>query len=158
MLRIGLISSVIPLALAGGIAHEWTSANAPQCFAPAAPAIRTIAFTDDPAQATVSVQLVDAADLADLVIAADNTAAEAEGCSLREMVRSVTINMRPVAGEPVVHLSREADADYRIYVDSAQISARQAAALIVRTRGGHVRLAATPSDDRPTGSIALGLP
>ena len=99
------------------------------------------------------MQLVDGAELADLVIAEDNSANEAESCGLRSMVRSITISARPVAGEPVIYLSREAGADYRVYVNSAQISAQQAAALIVRARGGHMRLAAHGFDDEPTGSI-----
>jgi hypothetical protein len=155
MLRLTMISSVIPLVLAGGLAHDWTSASARQCFAaaPNPPSIRAIAFTDDRAQATVTVQLVDSAELADLVIAEDNSATEAESCSLRAMARSITINARPVAGEPIIYLSQESDADYRVYLNSAQISAHQAAALIVGARGGHMRLAAQPFDTEPTGSI-----
>ena len=155
MLRLAIISSVIPLALAGGVAQDWTSASARQCLATEAlaPSPRRIAFTDDPARATVKVQLVDGAELADLVIAEDNSATEAESCGLRNQVRSITISARPVAGEPVIYLSREADADYRVYVNSAQISAQQAAALIVRARGGHMRLAAHALDNEPTGSI-----
>jgi hypothetical protein len=155
MLRLTIISSVIPLALAGGVIQDWTSISTRQCFAPEAVASvpRRIAFTDDPARATVKVQLVDSAELADLVIAEDNSATEAESCGLRSLARSITISPRPVAGEPVIHLSREADADYRVYVDSAQISAQQAAALIVGARGGHMRLAAHAFDDEPTGSI-----
>jgi hypothetical protein len=155
MLRLAIASSVIPLALAGGVAHDWTSASTRQCLAAVstAPSIRAIAFTDDPARATVRVQLVDGAELADLVIAEDATATEAEGCGLRDMARSITISSRPVAGQPVVYLSHEGDADYRVYLDSAQISARQAAALIVGARGGHMRLAAQSFDTEPTGSI-----
>jgi hypothetical protein len=153
MLRLTLISSVIPLVFAGGFAHHWTSGSIRQCFATAAPSIRAVAFTDDPARATVKVQLIDGAELADLVIAEDISATEAEGCGLRDMARSITISERPVAGEPVVYLSRQADADYRVYVDSAQISVQQAAALIIGVRGGHMRLAAQSPDLEPTGSI-----
>ena len=155
MLRLTIISSVIPLALAGGVAQDWTSTSTLQCFAAHAMASdpRRVAFTDDPAQATVKVQFVDAAELADLVIAEDNSATETESCGLRGLVRSITISARPVAGEPVIHLSREADADYRIYVASRQISNQQAAALIVGARGGHMRLAAHTFDNEPTGSI-----
>jgi hypothetical protein len=155
MLRLSIISSVIPLALAGGFAQDWTSTSTRQCFAAdaVASAPGRVAFTDDPARATVRVQLVDGAELADLVIAEDNSATEPENCGLRGLVRSITISARPVAGEPVIYLSREARADYRVYVDSAQISAQQAAALIVGARGGHMRLAAHAFDNEPTGSI-----
>jgi hypothetical protein len=155
MLRLTIISSVIPLAVIGVVAHDWTSASTRQCLAavPTAPSSRAIAFTDDPARATVRVQLVEGAELADLVIAGDATATEAEECGLRDMARSISISARPMAGEPVVYLSHEGDADYRVYLDSAQISARQAAALIVGARGGHMRLAAHAVDNEPTGSI-----
>jgi hypothetical protein len=155
MLRLAIISSVIPLALAGSIARDWTSASAAQCFGPAAPtAARTIAFTEDPARATVRVQLVQAAEIADLAIVEDNSASEADSCSLRGAARAITISEHPLAGTPVVYLSSDAGADYRIYVDSAQISAQQAAALIVSARGGHTQLAAKPFDPEPTGSIS----
>lgn len=153
MLRLTIISSVVPLVLAGGVVHDWTSASAFDCLATAAPAIRRVAFTDDPALATVRVQLVDGAELADFVVAEDSTAADPPGCSFRDMARTVVISDRPVAGEPVVYLSRASDADYRIYVDSKQVSAEQVAALIVGARGGQMRLAAQPFDHEPTGSI-----
>lgn len=155
MLRLAIISSVIPLALAGSIARDWTSASAAQCFGPATPtAARTIAFTEDPARATVRVQLVQAAEIADLAIVEDNSASEADSCSLRGAARAITISEHPLPGTPVVYLSADAGADYRIYVDSAQISPQQAAALIVSARGGHTQLAAKPFDQEPTGSIS----
>jgi hypothetical protein len=155
MLRLAIVSTVIPLALAGGVARDWTSASASQCFGhEAIPGIaRTIAFTDDPARATVRVQLVQGPELADLAIAEDSTATEAGGCGIRETLRAITIGARPVPGEPIVYLSRNEGADYRIYVDSAHISPREAAALIVSARGGHTQLAAKPFDHEPTGSI-----
>jgi hypothetical protein len=156
MLRLAIISSVIPLALAGGVARDWTSASAAQCFGPETPSsiARTIAFTDDPTLATVRVQLVQAAEIADLAIVEDNSASEADSCSLRGAARAITISAQPVPGAPVVYLSDEANADYRIYVDSTQISPQQAAALIVTARGGHTQLAAKPFDHEPTGSIS----
>jgi hypothetical protein len=154
MLRLTILSSVIPLALAGGVARDWTSASSAQCFGPDIPhATRTIAFTDDPARATVRVQLVQGPELADLAIAEDNTATDGDGCGIRSAVRSITITARPVPGDPVVYLSREGGAHYRIYVDSAQVSAQQAAALIVSARGGHTQLAASPLNDEATGSV-----
>ena len=155
MLRLAIVSSVIGLALAGTVARDWTQASASPCFGVEATssAARTIAFTDDPARATVRVQLVQAPEIADLAIAEDTAASEAEGCGIRSAVRSLTISARPLPGAPVVYLSHEANADYRIYVDSAQISPQQAAALIVSARGGHTQLAAKPFDHEPTGSI-----
>jgi hypothetical protein len=120
MLRLGILSAVIPLALAGGVALEWNSASARQCFG-TAPAARAIAFTDDPAAATVRIQIVDRPELADLAIADDIDVAEAEGCGINDMTRLVSVSAHPRPGEPVAYLSREADADYRIYIDSAKV-------------------------------------
>ena len=154
MLRLSIISSVIPLVLAGGVAHDWTAAPTRQCFAAAtAPSVRAVAFTADPLAATVTVQIVESAELADLAIVDDVAAADASACGLRDAARLVTVSAHPRPGDPVVHLTREADADYRIYVDSATISPKQAAALIVGARGGQMRLAAQPFDAEPTGSV-----
>jgi hypothetical protein len=154
MLRLSILSSVVPLVLAGGVAHDWNSVSAGQCAATGfiAPANRSVAFTDDPSAATVRVQIVEAAELADLAIADDVELAEAQACGMRDMARLVTISADPRPGEPVIHLTREGGADYRIYVDSPKISAQTAAALLVSARGGHTRLAAS-ADAVHTGSL-----
>lgn len=155
MLRFGLLSTVVPLVLAGGVAHDWDLASARHCPASAiAPSVRAVAFTADPAAATVKVQIVEAAELADLVIADDSDATGIRGCSLTDAARLVRIETQPRPGDPLVHLTREDDADYRIYLQSAQVSAEQVAALIVTARGGQLRLAAHPFDDPPTGSVS----
>ena len=46
------------------------------------------------------------------------------------------------ASEPVIYLSTEGAADYRIFVQSKSFSARDAAALIVGARGGNHRMQA----------------
>jgi hypothetical protein len=56
--------------------------------------------------------------------------------------RLVTISANPSPSEPVVHLSQDGPADYRIFVRSRTFSVRDAAALIVRAAGGSRRLAA----------------
>ena len=50
--------------------------------------------------------------------------------------------MSPSASEPVIYLSRQGPADYRIFVQSRTFSARDAAALIVGARGGAKRVRA----------------
>jgi hypothetical protein len=152
MLRFGILLSVIPLVLAGGIPHDWTASSAHPCipagmttirYTPTSmPSARPIAFTSDPALATIKVQIVDNPELADLAIIDDVAAADADGCGIDKMTRLVTISDRPVPGEPVVYMSRDAGADYRIYVVSKKVSYQHAAALIVGARGGHGRLAA----------------
>jgi hypothetical protein len=42
---------------------------------------------------------------------------------------------------PVIYLSTDGSADYRIFVHSKRVTAREAAALIVGARGGQRRLA-----------------
>lgn len=154
MLRLAVLVPLIPLALAGGVAAEWSSVPVARC-ASLATSIRPVAFTSDPLAATVKVQIVEQAELADFAIADDSeVSVDASGCGLREVARLVRLIPAPRAGEAVVYLTREADADYRIYVDSATISTEQAAALIVNARGGHTRLAGRPVDATPTGSIA----
>jgi hypothetical protein len=154
MLRLSILSSVVPLVLAGGVAHDWSAVSARQCTAAGiiAPANRSVAFTDDPLSATVRVQIVESAELADLAIADDTDVAEAPACSIHDVARRVTISAEPVPGEPVIHLTREDAADYRIYVDSARISMQTAAALLVSARGGHTTLAAS-GDALHTGSL-----
>jgi hypothetical protein len=151
MLRLSILSSVIPLALVGGVTHDWTHATAGQCFA--APAARSVAFTADPLAATVKVQIVASAELADLAIVDEAEASEPANCGLDQAARMVTVTTHPQPGEPIVHLSRDDNADYRIYVDSRTISPKQAAALIVAERGGQKRLAGQPADTTTTASI-----
>jgi hypothetical protein len=151
MLRLSILSSVIPLVLIGGVAHDWHSAAARQCFA--APSARTIAFTTDPLAATVKVQIVSSAELADLAIVDEAGPSGPGHCGLDQAAKLVSVSAHPQPGEPIVLLTHEADADYRIYVDSQTISPEQAAALIVAARGGQKRLAGQPIDTATTGSI-----
>jgi hypothetical protein len=154
MLRFGFLCSVIPLVLVGAVAHDWTQASARQCAGLTASSARSMVFTDDPSLATVKVQLVEAAELADLAIVDERGADGSRGCGMHQAMQLFRIGTDPVPGAPVVYLTRETDADYRIYVDSPTISARQAAAMIVSARGGHMRLAAQSVDHEPTGSIS----
>ena len=151
MLRLWILSAVIPLALVGGVAHQWTHASAAQCLA--APSVRPIAFTADPIAATVNVQIVASAELADLAIVEESGGSEPVNCGLDQAARLVSVTAHPQPGEPIVHLTRNADADYRIYVDSRAISPEQAAAMIVAARGGQKRLSGRPIDVATTASI-----
>ena len=54
----------------------------------------------------------------------------------------VSISASPSASEPVIYLTRQGPADYRIYVHSRTFSVRDAAALIVAARGGLKRVQA----------------
>lgn len=154
MLRFGLLSSVLPLALAGGVLHDW-AAPAAHCSVAglSTPVHSAISFTSDPLAATVRVQIVDTPGLADLAIADDVDAAEAPGCGIRDLARRVFAHASSQPADTVIHLSRAPGADYRIYVDSQAISAEQAAALLVAARGGQMRLAGQLADGGTTGAI-----
>ena len=101
-----------------------------------------VSFTRDPALATVRVQLTDNAAAADFAVLDDIDSTEARWLRsqrrdpLRGDLRHVT------ASEPVIYLSPDGPADYRIFVNSKHFSARDAAALIVGANGAPRRLAA----------------
>jgi nanoRNase/pAp phosphatase (c-di-AMP/oligoRNAs hydrolase) len=57
-------------------------------------------------------------------------------------MRLVAVAAYPSASQPIIYLSRDGGADYRIFVRSKTFSARDAAALIVGANGGHARMAA----------------
>jgi hypothetical protein len=101
-----------------------------------------IAFTEDPERATVRVQITDDADAADFAVVDDGLGSEAESCQANSATRLVTIAAQPVDGEPVIYLSTDGPADYRIYVRSKTFSQQDAAALIVGAHGGHRHLQA----------------
>ena len=153
MLRFRLLVSVIPLALIGGMVSDWLSPAAQPCIPAglatfqmtAAPwrAQRHVAFTADPAMATVRVQIVDRPELADFAVVDDKDFMDASSCNTSDAIRLVTIAPQPSADAPVIYLSREDNADYRIYVASRSFTAQEAAALIVGARGGQARLAAS---------------
>jgi hypothetical protein len=148
MVRLGLIASVIPLALAGGVAPDWLSSARP-CISAGLTTVQMasfpwqadlhVAFTERPELATVRVQLVDQPELADFVVMDDVTSIEDSSCAIVGERRRVAIATDAGHGEPVIYLSANANADYRIFVRSASFTAEQAAALIVGARGdgGH---------------------
>jgi hypothetical protein len=49
----------------------------------------------------------------------------------------VAISAKPTSGAPVIYLSPDGPADYRIFVRSKTFTLRDAAALIVGAGGGH---------------------
>ena len=151
MLRLKILASSVPLMLAAFLSHgEWLPASQP-CIAVGGTAVQLatmpwqaqthVAFTDDPARATVRVQIVDTPETADLTIADDVDNASEIGCGATYATRLIGIANAVPASEPVIYVSRDGRADYRIYVRSTSVSARDAAALIVGANGGH-RIAA----------------
>jgi len=145
MLRLKILASTVPLILAAVFARSGFGTTAQPCIAIDQTAVRIatapwqaqmrVGFTDNPAAATVRVQIVDDADAADFTViddidgaVADN--AEADVCHLNTS-SYVAITDTPSATEPLIYLSKDGNADYRIFVKSKTFSLRDAAALIV---------------------------
>ncbi|EGP09381.1 hypothetical protein CSIRO_0919 [Bradyrhizobiaceae bacterium SG-6C] len=91
-----------------------------------------VSFTDDPEMATVRVQVVDAADMADFTVIDGTMTAEADSCTVNRDTSFVSISDRHLTDtDPVIYLSRDPGADYRIFVQSRAFSTKDAAALVV---------------------------
>ncbi len=103
---------------------------------------RHVSFTSDARRATVRVQITEAAEAADFAVIDDVDTTEAGTCQSNSPPQLVAISTTPSESEPVIYLSPDGPADYRIFVHSKSFSARDAAALIVGARGSPHRLAA----------------
>jgi hypothetical protein len=69
----------------------------------------------------------------------DGLGSEPDSCEANPANRLITIAAQPVDGGPVIYLSTEGPADYRIFVRSKTFSPREAAALIVGAHGDQKR-------------------
>ena len=69
-------------------------------------------------------------------------APEAGACEATAATLSVAISASPSGSAPVIYLSKDGPADYRIFVRSKTFTARDAAALIVGAGDGHPHLTA----------------
>jgi hypothetical protein len=152
MLRFKILASVVPLIALAVLARGGLLPGPRPCIAVGDTPVQIasmpwqaelhVSFTDDPSLATVRVQILDSAEAADFVVIDDIDSSEAGACPANTTARLVSISASPSAGEPVIYLSPEGPADYRVFVRSRTFSARDAAALIVGASGGHRRLAA----------------
>ena len=150
MLRVKILASTIPLLLAGVVAGGELIPSASPCIAlgRASMQIATapwqnplhVSFTDDPEMATVRVQIVDNADLADFTVIDGALTAEDDSCTVTRETTFVSIADHITDTDPVIYLSREPGADYRIFVQSRAFSTREAAALVVGA-GRRMRMA-----------------
>ena len=91
-------------------------------------------FTEYPQAATVRVQIVDNVETADFVMVDDTTVPRRPPAEAHP--RFVAISAYPSASAPIIYLSTEGGADYRIFVRSKTFSLREAAALIVGAKAG----------------------
>ena len=153
MLRYKVLVSVVPLALAAILARVELMPGPRPCIAIGDQSVQIasmpwvadlhIAFTDDPANATVRVQVADSPDGADFAVVDDVAGTEDNACEMNAATQFIAISGRPSVGAPVIYLSPNGPADYRIFVKSKTFTVRDAAALIVGASGGHPRLAAS---------------
>jgi hypothetical protein len=151
-LRFKVLASVVPPLIAAVFARGGLMPGPHPCIAigEASLEIATVpwraglhvSFTDDPSAATVRVQISDSADAADFAVVDDIGTPEAGACEANAATRLVAISANPSPGAPVIYLSPDGPADYRIFVRSKTFTARDAAALIVGARSGHRRLEA----------------
>jgi hypothetical protein len=152
MLRFKILASAVPLLVVAAFAGGELVPGSRPCIAIGDASVELapgpwhadlhVAFTDDPALATVRVQLSDSAEAADFTVIDDIDNAEAGACEGNAATRFVAISANPSISGPVIYLSPDGPADYRIFVRSKSFTARDAAALIVGASDRHRPLAA----------------
>jgi hypothetical protein len=152
MLRFKILASAVPLLILGFFARGELLPGPHPCIAIADTSVQIsdmpwvadlhVAFTDDPKLATVRVQLSDSADAADFAVIDDAGSTETGACEANPATRRVSIARSPAPDMPVIYLSPDGPADYRIFVRSRTFTARDAAALVVGAGGGQRRLIA----------------
>jgi hypothetical protein len=151
MLRFKILVSVVPLMVAAILARIELLPGPRPCIPVGDESLQIastpwhadlhVSFTDDPAAATVRVQISDSAEAADFAIVDDVDGSEADACEVTPATQFVAISARAFRSAPVIYLTHDGPADYRIFVKSKTFTAREAAALIVGARGEHPRLA-----------------
>ena len=153
MLRFRLLASTIPLLLLALLARGESRSAPRPCIAIGETVLQIgtapwqadsyVSFTEDAALATVRVQIVGSAELADFAVVDDVDSAEASACDGIAAHRLITIATAPSLTGPVIYLSHDADADYRVFVQSRSFTVQDAAALIVGAHDvrGHLQAA-----------------
>ncbi|MBN9595970.1 MAG: hypothetical protein J0G36_11515 [Afipia sp.] len=150
-MRVTILASTIPLLLAGVVAGGEMIPSASPCIGMGRASMQIatapwqnplhVSFTDDPEYATVRVQVVDTADMADFTVTDGAMTADPDSCAVTRDTAFVSISDRHLAdSDPVIYLSREPGADYRVFVQSRAFSTKDAAALVV-SAGRRVHMA-----------------
>ncbi|SDT28500.1 hypothetical protein [Bradyrhizobium canariense] len=152
MLRFKVLVSVVPLMVAAILARIELVPGPRPCIPVGDESLEIasapwhadlhVSFTDDPAAATVRVQVADSAEAADFAVVDDVDGSEADACAVTSATQFIAISSKISGSAPIIYLSHDGPADYRIFVKSKTFTAREAAALIVGARGEHPRLAA----------------
>jgi hypothetical protein len=146
MLRLKILASAVPLAIVALFARGELLGGPRPCIEVAGTTVQIAAlawqadlhvgFTSDPAHATVRVQISDNAETADFTVIDGAGTAETGACESRTPPRLIAVSRQPSETDPVIYLSRDGPADYRIFVASKSFSLLDAAALLVGARGG----------------------
>jgi hypothetical protein len=151
MLRFKILASVVPLAMVAVFARGGWSPGPHPCIAIGDASVEIasvpwhadlhVSFTDDPALATVRVQISESAEAADFAVVDDiddpeTGAPETGACEASAATLSVAVAASPSGSGPVIYLSKDGPADYRIFVRSKSFTARDAAALIAGAGAG----------------------
>jgi hypothetical protein len=141
MLRFKILASAVPLFAAAFFARDGLLPGPHPCIAIANTSVEIadlpwqadlhVAFTDDPQAATVRVQITESAETADFTLVDDTDTAEASACEANAATQAVSVSETAASGMPVIYLSHEGPADYRIFVRSKTFTQREAAALVV---------------------------
>lgn len=141
MLRFKILASVAPLTIAAAFAQGELLPGPKPCIAVGAVSMQItslpwqagshVSFTDDPAKASVRVRISDNADEADFAVVDDIDSADDNACEASAATRFVAVSSNASAAGPIIYLSREGPADYRIFVRSKRFTVRDAAALVV---------------------------
>ncbi|HMM93143.1 hypothetical protein [Bradyrhizobium sp.] len=152
MLRLKILASVLPLVIVALFARGDLWGGPRRCIEIAGTTVEIttlswqadqhVGFTSDPSEATVRVQASDNPEAADFTVIDDIDAAEGGACEGSAPPRLIAISRRPSAADPLIYLSRDGPADYRIFVASKSFSLLDAAALIVGARGQRHRVQA----------------
>lgn len=141
MLQYRILASALPLMIAGVLAGGQLVPGTQPCISLANQQVRIayapwqnqqhVSFTDNPAIATVRVQIVDSPELADFVVIDDIDTPDSTSCNAAVETRYIGITAHAAASEPIIYLSDRPGSDYRIFVRSKAFGVREAAALLV---------------------------
>jgi hypothetical protein len=141
MKRYRILASALPLLIAGILAGAQLASTTQPCISLGRTSVRLatlpwqsqryVSFTDDPKRANVRVQIVDSPELADFSVIDDINTSGATSCEASAETRYIGISASASTTGPVIYLSDEAGADYRVFVQSKTFSTREAAALLV---------------------------
>ena len=151
MLRFKVLASVVPL-IGAAILARLDLAPAPRpCISLDAGTLQIaenpdhadlrVSFTDDPTRASVRVALTDRPETADFAVVDDTAETDDGACAATQATRFVAILNDSLRGAPVIYLTRDGPADFRIFVASRRFSVHEAAALIVGAHRTEPRLA-----------------